>query len=80
MKLVVNNAPQPAAEAPMTEAELKLLAQSALVKAAKTCPRHVIVIADYGGGETAVWTSGLSRAQAKALAATGVRLILDTLP
>lgn len=77
--LVVNNAQRPAEPDRVTDADLRALAQTALVKAAKNAPLRVIVFADLGDDTTAVWTSGLSRPDAVRLAGVGVNTILEQL-
>lgn len=73
LELVANNAPQPAKEAPPTDAELRLSCQGALVRAAKKSPLRAVVVLDLGDETTCVMTAGLTRREALRLAGVGVR-------
>ncbi len=76
LKLVVDNAPQPP-EPELSDAELRALSQGSLVRAAKTLPLRVLVVADYGEGETSLyWTD--TRGGAEALLDAGRDLLTHT--
>ncbi len=73
LELVVNNAEQPAPEAPPSDAELRLLCQGALVRAAKKSPLRAVIVLDLGDATTCVMTAGLSRQEALRLTGVGAR-------
>lgn len=73
LELVANNAPQPATETAPTDAELRLLCQGALVRAAKKSPLRAVIVLDLGDDTTCVMTAGLTRKEALRLTGTGAR-------